>query len=104
MASKGYWVAHIDVSDPETYKDYIAANAAVFRKFGGRFLVRGGVSETMEGRVRSRTVVIEFKDYATALACYRSPEYAKAIAIRKGASIGDFQVIEGYDGPQPADG
>jgi uncharacterized protein (DUF1330 family) len=104
MARKGYWVAHVDVSDPETYKDYIAANAVAFRKFGGRFLVRGGASETMEGRVRSRTVVIEFKDYATALACYRSPEYANAIAIRKGASIGDFQVIEGYDGPQPADG
>lgn len=102
MTRKGYWVAHVDVSDPEIYKDYIAANAVAFRKFGGRFLVRGGASENMEGRLRSRTVVIEFKDYATALACYRSPEYADAMALRKGASIGDLQVIEGYDGPQPS--
>ena len=104
MSRKGYWVAHVDVSDPEAYKGYIAANAAAFRKFGGRFLVRGGPSETMEGRFRSRTVVIEFKDYATALACYGSPEYAEAMALRKGASIGDLKVIDGYDGPQPADG
>ena len=104
MASKGYWIAHVDVTDAEAYKGYIAANAAAFRKFGGRFLVRGGKGETMEGSLRARTVGIEFKDYATALACYRSPEYAAALALRNGASIGDLQVIEGYDGVQPADG
>ena len=104
VEKKGYWIAHVDVSDPEAYKRYIAANAAAFRKFGGRFLVRGGPGETMEGRFRARTVIIEFKDYATALACYRSPEYAEALALRKGASIGDLKVVEGYDGPQPADG
>ena len=103
MTAKGYWVAHVDVSDPDVYKTYIAANAAAFRTFGGRFLVRGGASETEEGRFRSRTVVIEFKDYATALACYRSPEYAEAMALRKGASIGDLKIIEGYDGAQPSD-
>ena len=102
MSKKGYWVAHVDVSDPEAYKAYVAVNAAAFRKFGGRFLVRGGPFETMEGRLKSRTVVIEFSDYATALACYRSPEYAEAHALRKGASIGDLQIIEGYDGPQPS--
>jgi uncharacterized protein (DUF1330 family) len=58
----------------------------------------------MEGRFRARTVIIEFKDYATALACYRSPEYAEALALRKGASIGDLKVVDGYDGQQPADG
>ena len=104
MNKKGYWIVHVDVSDPDTYKHYVEANAAAFRKFGARFLVRGGPGETMEGRLRSRTVVIEFKDYATALACYRSPEYAAAMALRKGASIGDLKVVEGYDGPQPAHG
>ena len=53
--------------------------------------------------MRSRLVVIEFKDYATALACYRSPEYAKAILLRKDVSLADFTVIEGYDGVQPSD-
>jgi uncharacterized protein (DUF1330 family) len=104
MAGKGYWIAHVDVRDPDVYKTYIAANAAAFRKYGGRFLVRNGTSETKEGQLKARTVVIEFKDYETALECYRSPEYAEALAIRKGASVGDLQVIEGYDGPQPSDG
>ena len=84
MSKKGYWIAHVDVTDPESYKDYIAANAVAFRQYGGRFLVRGGASETMEGRFRARTVIVEFKDYATALACYQSAEYAGAMAIRKG--------------------
>lgn len=98
---KGYWVARIDVSDPEGYKEYVAANAEAFRKYGGRFLVRGGRSEAVEGQSRSRNVVIEFKDYDTALACYRSPEYAQAMALRRGRSTGELLVIEGYDGPQP---
>ena len=103
MAKKGYWVVQVDVTDPEAYKAYVAANAAAFRKYGGRFLVRGGPGETMEGKTRARAVVIEFPDYETALACYRSAEYAHALALRKGASVGDLKVVEGYDGPQPTD-
>jgi len=103
MSKKGYWIAHVDVTDPELYKDYIAANAVAFRRYGGRFLVRGGTAETMEGSFRARTVIVEFDDYNTALACYRSAEYAGALAIRKAASTGDVKVVEGYDGPQPAD-
>jgi uncharacterized protein (DUF1330 family) len=103
MAKKGYWVVHVDVTDPEAYKAYIAANAAAFRKYGARFLVRGGPGETMEGGMRARTVVIEFPDYEAALACYRSPEYAQALALRAGVSVGDLKVVEGYDGPQPTD-
>jgi uncharacterized protein (DUF1330 family) len=47
--------------------------------------------------------VLEFKDYATALACYRSPEYAKAKALRAGAVDIDIIIVEGYDGPQLTD-
>ncbi len=100
----GYWIALVDVSDPDAYQAYMRENAVALRKYGGRFLVRGGASDTMEGHARSRRVVIEFKDYATALACYRSPEYAKAIALRADVSTADVVVIEGYDGAQPADG
>jgi uncharacterized protein (DUF1330 family) len=46
-------------------------------------------------------VVLEFKDYQTALACYNSPEYARLVAIRSPHSQGDLVIIEGYDGPQP---
>jgi uncharacterized protein (DUF1330 family) len=98
---KGYWVARVDVHDPEVYKDYVAANAAAFAKYGARFLVRGGRSEAPEGTPRSRNVVIEFKDYDTAVACYRSPEYVAAKKLREPASVADLLIIEGYDGPQP---
>lgn len=101
--AKGYWVVSVDVSDPEGYKLYIAENAKAFRKYGARFLTRGGKTEIVEGKARSRIVVLEFKDYATALACYRSPEYAKALALRKDKAVADLVVTEGYDGPQPTD-
>jgi len=99
--SKGYWIAHIDVSDPQAYQTYIQANGEVFRKHGARFVVRGGPSETVEGRLRARHVVIEFKDYATALACYRSPEYQKLIGLRRPHATADLLIIEGCDGAQP---
>ncbi len=101
--AKGYWVGLVDVDDPEAYKAYVTANARAFRKFGARFLVRGGKSEAVEGRLRSRVVVIEFKDFATALDCYHSPEYAEAKALRTGVSTADIRVVEGYDGPQPSE-
>jgi uncharacterized protein (DUF1330 family) len=99
--SKGYWIASVDVSDPEGYKAYVAANAEAFRKFGAKFLTRGGKSEAVEGKLRSRVVVIEFPNYDAALTCYRSPEYDKARKLRQGKSMADIMVIEGYDGPQP---
>jgi uncharacterized protein (DUF1330 family) len=99
--AKGYWVAHVDVADPEAYKAYVAANAAAFAKYGARFLVRAGRHEVAEGASRARQVVIEFKDYETALACYRSPEYQAALRLREAASTGDLVIAEGYDGPQP---
>jgi uncharacterized protein (DUF1330 family) len=99
-ARKGYWIAHVDVTNPERYKAYVAANAVPFAKHGGRFLVRGGNREVVEGTARSRTVVLEFPSYAAALACYRSDDYRAAIALRKGNSEVDLLIIEGYDGPQ----
>ena len=98
---KGYWIAHVDVRDPEAYKAYIAANAVPFAKYGGRFLVRAGRFEMKEGRLRARHVLIEFKDYQTALACYESPEYRQALELRAPAATSDIAIVEGYDGPQP---
>lgn len=99
--AKGYWIARVDVENEEGYKPYAAANPAIFRKFGGRFLVRGGKFDAPEGNSRARNVVIEFPDYASALACYRSPEYQDNIKVRLPHSAIDLVVIEGYDGPQP---
>ncbi len=99
--AKGYWIARVDVHDLEAYKGYVAANAVAFTTYGARFIVRGGRSEAPEGTARSRNVVIEFKDYDTAVACYHSPEYAAAKALRQPASVSDLLIIEGYDGAQP---
>jgi uncharacterized protein (DUF1330 family) len=102
--AKGYWVANIDVSDMDGYKQYVAANAVPFRKYSAKFLIRGGKSEAVEGKLRSRVVVIEFPSYQAALDCYHSPEYAHAKTFRDGKAVGEIIVLEGYDGPQPSDG
>jgi uncharacterized protein (DUF1330 family) len=99
--AKAYWIARVDVTNPDGYQGYVKANAAAFHKFGARFIVRGGQFEAPEGSPRARNVVLEFVDYATALACYQSPEYQAAKAYRDGASVADLIIIEGYDGIQP---
>ena len=54
---KGYWIGRVDVKNDEGYKPYAAANAAIFKKFGGKFVIRGGKFEAPEGTARSRNVV-----------------------------------------------
>lgn len=94
--AKAYWIAHVDVADPKTYEDYKAANAAPFAKYGARFIVRGGAQTLREGAAKSRTVVIEFPSLEAATACYDSPEYQAAKAIRDPISSGDLVIVEGY--------
>lgn len=100
--AKGYWVVRVDIRDMEQYKRYIAANAEPFRKYGARFLVRGGQYQSVEGTSRERNAVIEFPSYQAALECWRSPEYQAAIKLREPVSTADLVIVEGYDGPQPA--
>ena len=100
--TKGYWVGLVDVSDPEAYKAYVRENAVAFKKYGARFLTRGGKVEKVEGASRSRVVVIEFPNYQTALDCYLSFEYQKAKALRDPVSAADLVIVEGYDGLQPS--
>ena len=99
--SKGYWIARIDITDPAKYGAYTAVVDGPLRKYGGRFLIRGGAFETKEGASRKRNVVVEFPSYKAALDCYGSPEYQAALAKRRGGADFDFIVIEGYDGQQP---
>ncbi len=101
--AKGYWIARVDVADAETYKAYVAANAAPISRFGGRFLVRAGRFENPEGSSRSRNVVLEFPSYQAALDCWHSPDYQAAVKLRLPVSTVDMVVVEGYDGPQPGD-
>jgi uncharacterized protein (DUF1330 family) len=98
---KGYWIVGVDIADQEKYKAYVAANAEPLRKYGGRFLVRGGRFEGVEGGSRARNAVVEFPSYQAAIDCWKSPEYQRAIKLRKDVSTIDLIVIEGYEGPQP---
>ena len=98
-ARKGYWIAHVDITDPEGYKAYMAANALPFGLSGGRFLVRGGAREVVEGKVRGRTVVLEFPSFDAAVDCYRSADYQAAKKLREGKGELDLIIVEGYDGP-----
>ena len=61
--AKGYWMAHVDISDPDGYKLYQAANAEPFQQYGAKFFGRAGENQQVEGSVRSRHVIIEFPSY-----------------------------------------
>ena len=101
MSMKGYWVVQVDILDPDGFGPYQAKLMETLRLFGGRFLIRGGRAETVEGQSRARCAIIEFPDYDAAMLCYRSPEYTEARELRRGKSVGDVVVTEGYGGPQP---
>ncbi len=93
--TKAYWIVRVSVKDPNRYPEYLAAARPAFEKFEATFIVRGGSADTLEGTSRERNVVVEFKDHATALACYRSPEYRAAKAIRQAVADADFIIVEG---------
>ncbi|WP_439140640.1 DUF1330 domain-containing protein [Planktotalea sp.] len=94
---KGYWIGHVTIDDVETYKLYQQVNAAPFKEYGAKFLVRGGAQEVREGTMRPRSVVLEFPSIEAAYACYESDAYQGAKAIRDAVSAGDLVIVEGYD-------
>ena len=94
-----YVIVELTVTDAERYEDYKAAAQATIAAHGGRYLVRGGRVESIEGpEVTDRLVVVEFPDSASARRWYESPEYQRAVAIRLGSSTTTRIVIaEGHD-------
>lgn len=93
--AKGYWIARVDVRDPERYKDYISTAKPAFERFGAKFLARGASPDHVEGPGRARNVIIEFESLAAAKDCYNSPEYQAAKAIRQQVADGEIVLIEG---------
>ena len=79
----------------EKLKDYATKAKPAVEKYSGKFLVRGGKNRTNEGVNSSRVVVVEFKDYTSALECYDSNEYQEAHEILKGHAIRHHQIVEG---------
>ncbi len=94
---KAYWVARVSVTNEEQYPEYLQAGAPVYEKYGARFVVRGGRCEDLEGLNRPRNVIVEFKDFDTAMAAYNSPEYQAAKKLRNAFADSDFMIVEGLD-------
>lgn len=95
---KGYIIGHITVRDMEAYKEYVEKDTPILQGMGGRFIVRGGQSQVMEGEALERHVVIEFPSYEAALAAYNDPEYQEVMKIRHRTADSTIIVVEGHDG------
>ena len=93
--AKGYWVVRVSVHDTEAYPAYLEAARPAFARYDARFHVRGGRYLAPEGIARDRNVVVEFRDFDTAVACYESPEYSAARRIRQANADADFLIVEG---------
>jgi len=93
---KAYWIAHVDITDPDHYSQYTQRAPKAFAKFGAKFLARGGRSEAVEGRTTpQRSVVIEFDNYEQAVACYRSAAYQEARSYREEWARAEIVIVEG---------
>jgi uncharacterized protein (DUF1330 family) len=96
MRMAAYIIANVDVTDPAAYERYRKDVPATIEKYGGRFVVRGGAVEALEGSfVPKRIVIVEFPDVARAKAWWDSPEYRPLREMRQSASRGDLFVVAG---------
>lgn len=91
-----YVIVDIEVTDPERYKKYIEAAPPTVARHGGKFKVRGGRAEKLEGTwTPKRVVVVEFPTFDQAKAWWASEDYAGPKALRQSASIANMIVVEG---------
>jgi uncharacterized protein (DUF1330 family) len=91
-----YVIYQAEVLDSERYEVYKAAAAESIRAAGGKYVVRGGDIEVLEGDAPAgRTVLVEFPDRSTALEWYRGEGYTAARKVRAGAAIARMYVVDG---------
>lgn len=93
--SKGYWIARVDVNNPDGYPIYVETAKPAFERFGANFLARGGKAIAIEGPGRARNVLIEFPSFQDAVDCYNSPEYQEAVKHRQAVADGEIVIVEG---------
>jgi uncharacterized protein (DUF1330 family) len=95
-----YVVVQIDVRDPERYERYKALAAPSVAAGGGRYIARGGVTETLEGDWSpTRLVILEFPTMQQARDWYGSAQYREAAAVRQGCADVQMVLTEGYAAP-----
>ncbi|MFV0360006.1 DUF1330 domain-containing protein [Tropicimonas sp.] len=88
------WIAHVTVTDEESYMKYAALASEAIREHGGRFIARGGRYVQLEGRERPRNVVARFPSVEDAENCYRSDLYQQALSHARGASERELLIVE----------
>jgi uncharacterized protein (DUF1330 family) len=94
-----YVVLDVVVRDPVRYERYKQLAAPTVAAYGGRYLVRGGATETLEGGWRpSRLVILEFPTIQRGQAWWTSPEYAPAKAIRQSCAETQMLLVDGLEG------
>jgi len=95
----GYLVAHLEITDPEAFKAYQVAVPPVIAKFGGRYLVRGGAIDAVEGDWPApRLVILAFDSTDQARRFYDSPAYQEILPLRLAASTARLAIVEGIEG------
>jgi uncharacterized protein (DUF1330 family) len=96
VSSKAYVIVRASVTDPEAYEEYKQHSGPAVVRYGGHFLARGGLLETLEGQAETgRVVLLEFPDLEAARRWYNSPEYQHAISLRRDAADAQFILLEG---------
>jgi len=94
---KGYIIVRVSILDSNLFKQYPPLSAEVMNKYGGKYIIRGGKTDVLEGEWPvDRTTVVEFESFERAKKCYESVEYSKAIKIRQNSTKSDLILIEGY--------
>ena len=101
MSARGYIVAESKVHDTVAYERYKPLSLAAVEQYGGRFIVRGGPAEILEGpwSAPQRLIIVEFDSVEQARNFYHSPEYQQARQTREGAAEMNMLVVSGIDNP-----
>ena len=95
---KAYWIAlYKKIDNRKDLKDYSIKVTPVIKSFGGKPLVRGGEYKCLEGEDFSRTVIWEFQNYESAIACHNSKEYQEGWALAKNTTERNLQIIQGFN-------
>ena len=90
-----YWIAHVEVTDPELYGKYARRATDAIEAHGGEFLARATRTVWLEGNERARNVVVRFPSLEAAESCYRSEAYQEALNFARQASKRDLCIVEG---------
>ena len=99
MMAKGYVIGQVEITDVEADKKYPNKAQETVHRHGGRYMVRGGPFESVEGDgPLSRIVVLEFPSYDQAKEWYHSDDYQAVIGLRHAASYSHMFIVEGHDG------